>query len=377
MILLLTFGTRGGDGDADHHRDRSGSVIGLSVVALLGQAVEVPTTAPALATMIGLGRRHRLRPLHRHPAPRAAARRDGPAGVGGARDRDLRRRRRLRRQHGDHRAALAAASPASRSSPRSATRRRSSSRSRCSPRSRCCRPCSACSARGSTRCSCPALKHAPRDTPARLASLGRLVADHPWPRIVRGVILLVLAIPCSRWSSARPTTARRPPTPRRAVLRPHHRRLRRRANGPLLVAVDLTKPAPNDQRQLDDFKQQQKDAEKKQQDESSRRHSSSSAGRAARSGPAAGPPADAAEEAAATRPAGRRPSSRRSSSSRRPPTRACRTLRDATRRRRGRQVGHRSRSSTTPAPPRSTRSSRRARRPRDTTENLVNTCATT
>ena len=45
---------RGGDGAADHHRDL-GLAAGLSIIALLGQVVTVPTVAPTLATMIGLG----------------------------------------------------------------------------------------------------------------------------------------------------------------------------------------------------------------------------------------------------------------------------------------------------------------------------------
>src|SRR4051795_4645128 len=54
VILLVTFGSAVAMG-LPIGTAIVGLVLGLSIVTLLGQVVEVPTTAPALATMIGLG----------------------------------------------------------------------------------------------------------------------------------------------------------------------------------------------------------------------------------------------------------------------------------------------------------------------------------
>ena len=54
LILLVTFGSAVAMG-LPIGTAIVGLVAGLSIVTLLGQVVEVPTTAPALATMIGLG----------------------------------------------------------------------------------------------------------------------------------------------------------------------------------------------------------------------------------------------------------------------------------------------------------------------------------
>ena len=54
LILLVTFGSAVAMG-LPIGTAIVGLVTGLSIVTLLGQVVEVPTTAPALATMIGLG----------------------------------------------------------------------------------------------------------------------------------------------------------------------------------------------------------------------------------------------------------------------------------------------------------------------------------
>ena len=99
------------DGAADHHRDHRAGLPGCRSSRCISHVAEVPTVAPTLATMIGLGRRDRLRAVHRHPAPRAAARRDGhdasrsPASTatsGGAVV--------FAGHDGDHRAAVAAPS---------------------------------------------------------------------------------------------------------------------------------------------------------------------------------------------------------------------------------------------------------------------------
>ena len=92
-----------------------GLVSGLSIITLLSHVAEVPTVAPTLATMIGLGVGidYALFIVTRH----LEQRRDGmdTRGVDRAGERDLGRRGGLRGLHGDGRAALAGRRAASRS----------------------------------------------------------------------------------------------------------------------------------------------------------------------------------------------------------------------------------------------------------------------
>ena len=129
-----------------------GLVSALALISILGLFTDVPTVAPTLATMIGLGvgidyalfivTRHKLQLRDGMEMQESIARATATAGgavlfAGTTVVIAL---------------ALAAVRRASRSSPRSATARPSRSWSPCSARRRCCRRCSARSARGSTRC---------------------------------------------------------------------------------------------------------------------------------------------------------------------------------------------------------------------------------
>ena len=55
MILLLALGTVVGDGDADRRSRSSASSPASALIGLLGHLIEVPSVAPTLGTMIGLG----------------------------------------------------------------------------------------------------------------------------------------------------------------------------------------------------------------------------------------------------------------------------------------------------------------------------------
>ena len=94
------------DGPADHHRaDRA------RVRALDHHVHQPRRRRPDRRADAGdddrPGRRDRLRAVHRHAAHRAAPRRHGHDGVHRPVDRDVRRRGRVRRDDGDHRAAVA------------------------------------------------------------------------------------------------------------------------------------------------------------------------------------------------------------------------------------------------------------------------------
>ena len=106
IVLLFTFGSVVAMG-LPIATAVVGLVVGLSIITLISQVAEVPTVAPTLATMIGLGVGidYALFIVTRHQAQR----RGGMAtdeSVARA-DRDVRRRGRLRRHDGDRRAAVA------------------------------------------------------------------------------------------------------------------------------------------------------------------------------------------------------------------------------------------------------------------------------
>ena len=106
IVLLFTFGTVVAMG-LPIVTAIVGLVIGLSIITLLSHVAEVPTVAPTLATMIGLGVGidYALFIVTRHQEQR----RDGMAhdGVDRPLDRDVGRRGRVRRHDGDRRAAVA------------------------------------------------------------------------------------------------------------------------------------------------------------------------------------------------------------------------------------------------------------------------------
>ena len=106
IVLLFTFGTVVAMG-LPIVTAIIGLVCGLSIITLLSHVAEVPTVAPTLATMIGLGVGidYALFIVTRH----LQQRRDGmeTRGVDRPRDGDLGRRGRVRGLHGDGRAAVA------------------------------------------------------------------------------------------------------------------------------------------------------------------------------------------------------------------------------------------------------------------------------
>ena len=98
------------DGAADLHRDHRAGQRALDHHAAESRLGGADRRADAGDDDRARGR-DRLRAVHRHAPPRAAARRDGHAGVDRARERDLGRRGRVRRLHGHGRAAVARRGP--------------------------------------------------------------------------------------------------------------------------------------------------------------------------------------------------------------------------------------------------------------------------
>ena len=173
LVLLFTFGTAVAMA-LPITTAILGLVCGLSIVTLLSHVAEVPTVAPTLATMIGLGVGidYALFIVTRHQAQRR----------GGMDTRES-----IARSVATSGGAILFAGTtviialcrwpwsASRSSPRWATPPRSSSRSRCARRSRCCRRCSRWSATGSTGSRCPTTT----TRPTTIRTAGRAGAA-PW-----------------------------------------------------------------------------------------------------------------------------------------------------------------------------------------------------
>jgi len=94
------------------------------------------------------------------------------------------------------------------------------------------------------------------------------VASHPWPAIgVSLVILVVLALPIRNLHLGQTDNSALPKdTQTRQSYDALSKGFGPGVNGPMLVAVSLSKAAQNDQKQLDDVEQQQKDQQKQQQD---------------------------------------------------------------------------------------------------------------
>ena len=251
VILLFAFGTATAMVAADRHRDPRPRRSTLVAHPLLGHATDVPTVAPTLATMIGLGvgidyalfivTRHKLQLGRGHGDARVdRARHARPPGgavvfagftvvialvLAGRRRHPARHDARL---HGGDR-----------------RRRRGARRA-----SRCCRRCSARSARASTRCASSSAAPIPT-TSSRTA--GRAMGARR-----------------RRGGRGRPDRERRPaprarapgaPAPARpdrheraaevdhraAGLRPDHGTgFGPGTNGPLLIAVKLDSPATGD-----------------------------------------------------------------------------------------------------------------------------------
>jgi RND superfamily putative drug exporter len=94
------------------------------------------------------------------------------------------------------------------------------------------------------------------------------VAAHPWPSMgVAVAILVVLAIPIRNLHLGQTDNGALPKdTQTRKSYDAICKGFGCGQNGPMLVAVSLSKPAQNDQKQLDDVEKQQKDQQKQQQD---------------------------------------------------------------------------------------------------------------
>ena len=203
------------------------------------------------------------------PPPRPAPRRDGAARVDRPHDRDLRRRGAVRREHGHHRAALARGR---RHPARDHARLHLGDRRphrRAGRDRRCCRPSSALLGPRVNALPLPGLRTHHDERPHGWQRWARLVADHPWPALVVGVLVLARA----RRAAAPPppradrTSARCPTdTQARQAYDRMTARLRRRLQRPDADRrrPDASRPQ-NDQKQLDSVKQQQSDAQAQQQ----------------------------------------------------------------------------------------------------------------
>src|SRR3954452_3129027 len=93
-----------------------------------------------------------------------------------------------------------------------------------------------------------------------------LVADHPWPALVVGVLfLVVLAVPVRHLHLGQTDVGALPTdTQARQAYDAMSEGFGPGSDGPMLVAVNLSKPAKNDQAKLNDQKNQQSDQENKE-----------------------------------------------------------------------------------------------------------------
>ncbi|MFL5855306.1 MAG: MMPL family transporter [Solirubrobacteraceae bacterium] len=115
----------------------------------------------------------------------------------------------------------------------------------------------------------PGLKHTHDSRPHGWRRWAEFIARHPWPSMgVAVLILVVLAFPIRNLHLGQTDNGALPKdTQTRKSYDAISKGFGAGENGPMLVAVSLSKPAQNDQKQLDDVEQQQKDAEQKQQDD--------------------------------------------------------------------------------------------------------------
>jgi putative drug exporter of the RND superfamily len=265
VVLLFTFGTVVAMG-LPIITAVAGLVGGLSVIALLGQVVQVPATAPALATMIGLGvgidyglfivTRHRDQLRDGMEVRESIAR--STASSGGA------------VLFAGTTVIIALLSLALTGIPLVTTL-------------------------GYTAAIVVAIAVAVATTllPALLSLLGvhvnalrlpmmkahhderpgawlrwaRFVSDHPWPALAVGVVvLLALAAPLRYLHLGQTDVGALPKdTQARQAYDAMSKGFGSGSSGPMLVSVKLSKPATNDQKQLDSVKKQQSDQQAKQQ----------------------------------------------------------------------------------------------------------------
>ena len=124
----------------------------------------------------------------------------------------------------------------------------------------------------------PGMKIHHDDRPHGWQRWARMVADHPWPALVAGVvILLVLALPLRNLHLGQTNVGALPTdTQARQAYDGMASGFGAGSNGPLLSPRGSRSRPTNDQKQLDSVKQQQSDADKQQsrQDRSSSRRRS-------------------------------------------------------------------------------------------------------
>ncbi|HEX3316848.1 MAG TPA: MMPL family transporter [Solirubrobacteraceae bacterium] len=115
----------------------------------------------------------------------------------------------------------------------------------------------------------PGLKHQHDAKPHGWRRWALFIARHPWPSMaIAVVILVVLAFPIRNLHLGQTDNGALPKdTQTRMSYDAICKGFGCGQNGPMLVAVSLSKPAQNDQQQLDSVQQQQKDQQKQQQDQ--------------------------------------------------------------------------------------------------------------
>ena len=265
VILLFTFGSAVAMG-LPIITALIGLVAGLSIFAVLGQSVEIPTTAPALATMIGLGvgidyglfivTRHRdqLRAGMevRESIARTTATSGGAVLFAGST------------------VIIALLSLAVAGIPLVTTLGYTSAIVVLIAVTAATTLMPAILGLLGPRVNAlplPGMRAHHDERPHGWQRWARFVADHPWPAVLAGVvILLVLAAPLRDLHLGQTNIGA---LPRDTQSRQAYDRMTRGfgagSNGPMLIAVDLSKPATNDQKQLDSVKQQQSDQQAQQQ----------------------------------------------------------------------------------------------------------------
>ena len=115
----------------------------------------------------------------------------------------------------------------------------------------------------------PGFKHTHDSRPHGWRRWAEFIARHPWPSMgVAVLILVVLALPIRNLHLGQTDNGALPKdTQTRKSYDAISKGFGSGENGPMLVAVSLNPPATNDQKQLDDVEQQQKDEQQKQQDQ--------------------------------------------------------------------------------------------------------------
>jgi uncharacterized membrane protein YdfJ with MMPL/SSD domain len=113
----------------------------------------------------------------------------------------------------------------------------------------------------------PMMKVHHDERPGAWQRWARFVSDHPWPALAVGVVvLLVLAAPLRYLHLGQTDVGALPKdTQARQAYDAMSKGFGSGSSGPMLVSVKLSKPATNDQKQLDSVKKQQSDQQAKQQ----------------------------------------------------------------------------------------------------------------